>query len=237
MSGQALWFFLPLACASFGLARLVSAAQAYARLEARATTPLAKLREGPVEVVGRLHAVEPLDAISHVPCAALKVRAAIVEARGSRKTYHVPKTFVMLADATIEDRKGNRIRIPETHHVSIQAPAYLGGVIPLTEITPAWITRFGAAEQASATHLAVEEFRIEEGAWVTMHGIAERVARGDAGYRDGGGFRLMPPPGEPILLFYGKEADARRTAQLTCIAMAIALLVLLDLALQILRFG
>lgn len=234
---QLLLFFPPLACASFGLARLVSAVQAYARLEARPTTPLAQLREGPIEIEGTLRVADAIDAISHVPCAALKLRAAVVEQKGGKKTHHVTQTFLMVADAVLEDGKGNRIAIPETHEVSLQAPAYLGGEIPLADVDGAWRARFGADEHPAATHLAVEEFRIEDGAWVTLQGLVERTDTNDAGYRGGVAFRLVPPPGEPILIFHGKEADARRTAQLTCLAMGLVFLVLLDLVVQILRFG
>lgn len=234
---QALLFFPSLACASFGLARVVSAVQAYARLEARPTTPLGQLVEGEVEVEGILRAVEPIDAISHVPCAALKLRAAPVEHGGSRRVYHLVKTYQLVGEAVLEDMNGHRISVPETHEVSIQAPPFLGGEIPLGEIDAAWNDRFGALDDKNISHLAVEELRIEDGAWVTIQGVAERISNEESAYRGGATFRLVPPPGEPLLVFNGKEAAARSHARLVCLGMTVLLLLLLDLAYQAATFG
>lgn len=234
---QALLFFPPLICASIGLSRLVNAVQAYARLETRPTTPLGQLVEGEVEVEGILRAAEPIDAISHVPCAALKLRAAPVESRGSRRVYHIAKTYQLIGEATLEDPSGHRISIPETHEVSIQAPPYLGGEIPIPEIDAAWSDRFEALGNEDISHLAVEEMRIEDGAWVTIQGVAERIGNEESAYRGGATFRLVPPPGEPLLVFHGREAAARSHARLVCLGMTALLVVLLDIAYQAATFG
>ena len=228
-------FFPPLVCASIGLARFVAAFQAYARLQARPTTALSDLVEGPIEVEGILRTSDSIEAVSGVSCAALKVRGAFVEAGSSRKAYHVSKTFVTVAESVLDDGKGHRIALEGTHQVAIQAPSFVGGELPIREVPPLWRERFGAAVHPAVTHFAVEEFRIESGAWVTIQGVAERVEGDGSDYRGGPTFRLVPPPGEPLLIFEGKEAAARRRAILICGAMALALIVLLDITIQVFR--
>lgn len=227
----------PMIVAAFVATRAVRAWLALARLVRQRTTPLGDAREGHVEVEGVLRVVgEPIVAPSGARCAALVVHAHRVEAHpGQKKRLHVPAPPVArLARAVLEDDRGARVELGPETRISMQGEGWISGEEPVDSLDPAWRELL---VDGPATHVVIEEHRIEEGSRVVVHAVAEPVTTESATpYRGGVGVRLGPPGDEPMLLWRGDERAARRRAAWLSAGMALGVLALFDIAVQVLWY-
>jgi len=222
---------VPASLAILASIRVVRAWLSIAQLVQRSTTPIAELVEGPVEIEGTIRVCEePIVAPSGVRCAAVTVHATRVEVRDNgKRVIHGTTSVTRVASCTVEDGHGGRVRVEADGNVSLQGEAFVSGELAVGELPDAW----AALAKPPALHVLVEEHRIEDGAHVVVHGVAEPTEGESAAYRVGTAMRIVSPAESPMLILRGAERVVRRRGMIVAASMTVLTALLGDIAYQV----